>query len=115
MGIDAMLFADNAQTFYYDREYNLRPPWDGDSKFLNSLWLSLSATKKGLSKEELKDYIRKLIYVFSNTNAKRQIFWAKKVLKWADSLPDKCRIISRNDIEDEYFELCRNNPSLQGN
>ena len=114
MGIDASLFSDDGQRFYYDREYNLQPLDEEESLGWN--WNRLSSNhryKGGLSKEELEDYLKELICVFERAeeeefnNKENQIAWAEKALKWTESLPEGCKIISRNETQDEYFELCK--------
>ncbi len=110
MGIDAALFSSDGQMFYYDREYNLKPP-----VLLNIfevLWKEWNKLRRdGLSKRELKRYLRILILTFKRTkeeelfNRESQIVWASTALKWVESLPGKCKIVTRNDVQNEYFEL----------
>ncbi len=120
MGIDATLFGDKGQKFYYDREYNLRFPLGERDCTLANLWSSLSTAKEGISKSELRYYLSKLICVFIELSETKEdefdegnkILWATKALRWTISLPNDCKIISRNDTEDEYFELSKSRRRL---
>lgn len=109
MGIDAALFGDDGRMFYYDREYNLQPPLEYSGSAWHE-WKKLSGGK-GFSKQELDNYLRDLIYI-CNHRREEIIYmgvyrkdWIRKVLNWMESLPEGCKIISRNDTQDEYFEL----------
>lgn len=108
MGIDAALFSNDDQMFYYDREYNLELPLEYD----RPLWKKWNRlTGDGLFKRKLENYLRKLIRIIKALKEEElfhkesRIAWAEEALKWTISLPDECKIVSRNDAGDEYFEL----------
>ena len=106
MGVDASLFSKNNQSLYYDREYNLKPLDFSEAINLVDTWINIS--HEGISKQELISYLQELVLesiepIESMGQHNKQLI--NSVLDWAKSLDDDSIIISRNDTQDEYYDL----------
>ncbi len=107
MGIDAALFSNDNQMFYYDREYNLKP-LDFYSDLMG-LWSSLNGG--GISKEEMLYYMRKLKSDAGPSEwqcegiEQHSELMRQQADEWVKSLPDAVSIVSRNDADEEYHEF----------